>query len=36
MNYIFVTYYKYFDSETFVLHKRTTQMYNEAVISPVP
>ena len=36
MNDIFVTYYKSFPSETFVLHKRTKRMYNEAVISPVP
>ena len=36
MNDIFVTYYKSFRPETFVLHKRTNRMYNEAVISHAP
>ena len=36
MNNIFVTCYKPFQPETFVLHKRTGGVYNEAVISPAP
>ena len=36
MNYYFVNCYEPAFSETFVLHKRTFPLYNEAVISPVP